>query len=303
MASWAGVLDDDSDSVSGSAGDGRHVATPAVAADSPIAGEHADPQAPGEDSCSQSYKFDALDPPEDAKEWWEFILRGAKHQRLSRGEQKRPLTVLSLCSGLGAESAALAKLGLNFRVLATCDLKEEVLMLESRKKAHQPMHHYRDVFDLLHGSATCCLHQQPCDFMRDAKDQGLHALDILVAGFPCQPFTRQSVKRYQPGGVEGHQKWNLGDAMVEAVQKYAPRAFCFEQVPGFSDPVPGRDTTPLDVFTAKIHAIGYEMVVVQMDLADWVQADRARLLHKAARHNTSKKPWPSKPRQDKARVD
>ena len=49
-------------------------------------------------------------------------------------------------------------------------------------------------------------------------------LDLLVVGFPCQPYTRQNVKRFTPGGVMEHAQRNATYAMLDTLRKFRPQA-------------------------------------------------------------------------------
>lgn len=214
----------------------------------------------------------------DHKEWWRFILAATESVRSTKGKQRRPLSILSVCSGIGAESAALTKLGMDHRVIASVDLKETVYMLEARKKDPcRPLHFYSDIFRVLDGTAECAFHpdaKSPCCFM---KCPGLDILDLLVAGFPCQPYSQQSAKRSKPGGVVQHPKFEVTNAMFDCLRQFEPRAFVFENVPGFRDSVRGFEKTPLESFVKGLEELGYEFTVVQLYLSDWTAADRTRL--------------------------
>eukprot|EP00969_Alexandrium_andersonii_P316439 13979159-Alexandrium_andersonii.AAC.1 len=55
------------------------------------------------------------------------------------------------------------------------------------------------MFDMLKGTAQRCLRDgQQC---LGAIGEG--PVDVTVAGFPCQPHSRQNTKRWVDGGVEG----------------------------------------------------------------------------------------------------
>lgn len=57
--------------------------------------------------------------------------------------------------------------------------------------------------------------------------------DIGVIGTPCQPLSRQRLKRSQPGSVKGHSKYHTTfDDFVQWISAYEPKAGCAEQVEG-----------------------------------------------------------------------
>lgn len=75
--------------------------------------------------------------PKDCKDWWEFVLKAGKLARDACGEQRRPVTILSLCCGMLAEEAALKRLGIDFRVVASCDVNDSVAQFIANRRLWQ----------------------------------------------------------------------------------------------------------------------------------------------------------------------
>ena len=131
----------------------------------------------------------------DARQWWLFVKAGAQVFMEKRGHQQRTLSILSLCSGICSESMAAKMLDIPYIVQATCDLKESAKRVAMRGISGQkPLHHFTDVFDLLNNSAGCSFHEgEACE---------LHpGMDILISGFPCQPYSFANAKRNIAGQI------------------------------------------------------------------------------------------------------
>lgn len=206
--------------------------------------------------------------------WWEFVKFGFSKAGCVPRVSKRPLRIVSLCTGLSTEGYALHKLSVPFEMLLTCDLKDISLHIQRNGiMGHRSHHHYNQVFDLLPPDAEphCLLHDQCC---------GLQAAmnpDILVSGFPCQPYSTISSKRHKPGGVVSHPAYPMGEAMLKAVDRFRPAAFLLENVVGFARPVQGRDHTPLEEMVEHIKEHGcYHVVAFNMQLVHWAQCTRDR---------------------------
>eukprot|EP00959_Pyramimonas_sp_CCMP1952_P123534 2582500-Pyramimonas_sp.AAC.1 len=110
---------------------------------------------------------------------------------------------MSLCSGLCSEARVLDILSIDYTLVATCDLKDPIAVLESRKPPNRrPLHHFSDMFDMLRGKYDSCMFHG-CTCAGPPPDE----LDILVAGFPCQPYSRSSGKRKLNSGIETSEKY------------------------------------------------------------------------------------------------
>lgn len=203
-------------------------------------------------------------------DWWKFVKHGAHEVRASRGNQLRLLRILSLCSGLGTESIALGALGVPHEVDATCDPKDSAFrVLECRAAGQKAKHHFNDIHELLEGSAHCRFHGQVCEAPRES--------DVMIAGFPCQPYSSMSPKRFADGSVKNHPKTDVTSAMHDSLEAFEPSAFIFENVRGFSKRAQGEDSSPLDQFMEVLKAKGkYHVCALHIYLNEWVQADRNR---------------------------
>ena len=169
-------------------------------------------------------------------------------------------------------TAKLLRLKVPCRFLGTCDIKRPVskyvaeLPLGSR-----PEHHYHDVHELLKlDSCYCMIHQRRCL-------PPTESVDLLVAGFPCQPYSRQNNKRQLPEADESYYLCPVSLSMKEALQKWRPRCYLFENVEGFLDrgasQVSGFDI----LFNALTNEQEYTCETIALNLRDWVDAERTRV--------------------------
>ena len=183
------------------------------------------------------------------------------------GNQWRPhgchLRVLSLCSGMLPEAEVLAELGVS-HTLTTCDLKASAAAVACRLPHERHDHHYRDVWDLLQDgvqSAWCERRKQLCPLPSE--------VDILVAGFPCQPYSRQNCFK---------RKFGLDPmtvAIVDAIRRYRPARFVLENVTGMLDRSQNH-ISPYEEFCHELSALPYHVESFTLQLSVWVQAERER---------------------------
>ena len=85
------------------------------------------------------------------------------------------------------------------------------------------------------------------DQIADAPDE-VGTYDIAVIGTPCQPFSRQRVKRSVEGSVKAHAKYSTTfGGFTDWLQAYEPKCGCAEQVEGLGIPESTMErVTPLD---------------------------------------------------------
>eukprot|EP00959_Pyramimonas_sp_CCMP1952_P177355 3707376-Pyramimonas_sp.AAC.1 len=202
-----------------------------------------------------------------------------------RGRQLRDLQIMSLCSGMGPEIYALHKLGYSCQTIA-CDMKNDskltLNLFPARGLGPAPRHMFGDVFEMMDGlegapgskRAMCSKCGGPCNPI-----EGDMIVDILVAGFPCQPYTAARRKRFaNDDDVAAHKKYDVSIEMVRSVKIVMPASFIFENVVGFARRgVNDIRPTPLDHFMEQLRAIEkYHVEAFQLELGDWVNHDRDR---------------------------
>lgn len=203
--------------------------------------------------------------------WQAYFKNAMAENRFLRGEQLRPLSLMSLCSGMCCEAFACMELNIPAEVEATCDPKL-VTANFGGASGLPAKHHFLDVFDLLAGDdlgAMCARHNDTCT-------PRIHR-DLLIAGFPCQPFTQQRGERYKDLGVVGHKDYGLMEGMISSLVRLKPHAFIFENVSAFARPAQNMHCTPLELFISKLKETNkYWVRAVQLHLSVWVEANRSR---------------------------
>lgn len=118
----------------------------------------------------------------------------------------RNLRYADLFAGIGGMGMPLARLG------ARCVYASEID--RSARETHARNHHA----DVLDGRD-----------IRDVLPSEIPDHDILLAGFPCQPFS--SVRRKHPEGFADKDKGTLFHEIIRILQARRPKAYLLENVP------------------------------------------------------------------------
>lgn len=219
-------------------------------------------------------------------DWEKYIKPTLEEIWTRRGQQSRPLSLMSLCSGMCTEAFACTRLQVQVELEATCDPRYAAVRFADKKYGVPSKHHFEDVFDLLEEVSSV---QDPCGRCLTHDDicaPEVHR-DLMVAGFPCQPFTQQRGQRYKDRGVVGHKGFCLMDAMVAREVRLKPRSFVFENVSAFSRPAKNMSGTPLDQFLARLKQANYWVAAMHLHLSVWVDANRSRSHGLEGRETTS----------------
>ncbi|MEX2376346.1 MAG: DNA cytosine methyltransferase [Dehalococcoidia bacterium] len=95
----------------------------------------------------------------------------------------------------------------------------------------------------------------------------LHGLELLVGGPPCPPYSKSRFYRKEkPRGLADP----VGDATLAGylrlLEELKPRAFLFENVPGFSFKV---HRTAVEALVSKAHSLGYSTAWEVINAADY----------------------------------
>ena len=102
--------------------------------------------------------------------------------------------------------------------------------------------------------------------------------DILVAGFPCQPFSLAGVSKLNAlgrrSGFENPEQGNLFFKIAEVLDFHRPRAFLLENVKNLKSHDQGRT---FEVITSTLRDLGYEPRPMVIDAAAVVPQHRERV--------------------------
>ena len=107
---------------------------------------------------------------------------------------KRPMRLASLCSGLQTAHLGMLHLGVPFAELYAADLKDSCMKPAQNMQA-LPSHFFNSIREAKAQEGWCKIHAKVCRC--EGKDTA--RVDMMVAGFPCSPFSTQRPQRFSSG--------------------------------------------------------------------------------------------------------
>eukprot|EP00439_Symbiodinium_sp_Y106_P048890 s5553_g6.t1 len=121
---------------------------------------------------------------------------------------------------------------MDFQMLSISEINQEYRQLFM---ANMPHGHVKHLFGSLEeqcaGQSPCILCQQQgqqCSVRELCEAEGV---DLLIAGSPCDPFSKMRAKRFASGTLKKHVSYGLTmDAMVDSFLCHKPRIAVMEQV-------------------------------------------------------------------------
>lgn len=159
----------------------------------------------------------------------------------------RPVGVLSLCSGMAGDAAAFELAGIPHELKGVAEIDPIACAVLEHKFPATP-----NLGDL-----------NTCDW------SSYHGqVDILTAGFPCQPHSAAGRRK----GLNDPRECSAG--VLHAVASVQPEWVLLENVPGFASSNGGRALRRL---LARLRALGYRCEVRIIDAADVLPQRRRRL--------------------------
>jgi len=112
-------------------------------------------------------------------------------------------------------------------------------------------------------------------------------VDVLSAGFPCQPFSNAGSRR----GVED-ERGKLFNSAVDAVRWFKPKVVLFENVRGLLSAKLDKDKFLIEEILHQLHEEGYDCQLKLLDASNHrVAQRRLRLLVIGVRHNSGLVPF------------
>ncbi len=107
---------------------------------------------------------------------------------------------------------------------------------------------FQHVFSSLEGQVgtkNCLLHEG-CSDIKCSEPNTKNPPDFMVSGSPCNPFSLQRKRRFEPGNVASHGSFSTTmKSIIKMYQRQQPRIGLFEQVKGFDLPMEkGSEETP-----------------------------------------------------------
>lgn len=159
-----------------------------------------------------------------------------------------PMRVLSLCTGIGGDTAAFLKAGLLHEMVAVAEFDPLAASVLAQK--------FPGVRNL--GDITAI------DNWKDYHEQ----VDLLIAGIPCQPYSAAGKQR----GSDDTR--DLSRAVLRIVADVAPKFLVIENVPQFATVDGGR---PFRAFINGLRSAGYSTGHRVIDASGFVAQRRKRL--------------------------
>lgn len=151
---------------------------------------------------------------------------------------------------------------------------KELALLTVSELASVPNHHFQYLADLIAGQGKCGIHEKTC--FLPATDDGP---DILIIGFPCQPYTAVLEGRFDPGTSQNHKFYGATDETVQVIDMSKAGVVICEQVGGFNmrSKKDTQEGTPAERFVLNIKKLEkYAVRVVQLDAIIFGKVTRKR---------------------------
>lgn len=132
-----------------------------------------------------------------------------------------------------------------------------------------------------------CRHQVVGD-IREIPAEQIPAHDLLVAGFPCQPFSKAGRATRQrhgiPSGLDCPNNGTAFDEITRILEKHRPAAFLLENVPGLANLNGGK--TIRFIYKTLTEKLGYSVDYGILTATPYVPQNRQRLFITGTRKPT-----------------
>jgi len=208
---------------------------------------------------------------------WRTDLQGLLDaERAQLGSQRRRLVLHTLFSGMGSPEQALSDLGFSVDCVVACEKKAHGRAFCVQNSLAPTKHYFIDAEPLVaSGHAPCSAHLgETCGLPGEQPD-------LLVAGFPCTPFSRMRQGVAGIHDAESHKDFDKVSWTVQYIARTRPRIFVLENVPAFAG-VPEASGMPrthnfAEDMCGDLRKLGYDVAWVLLSLGVWVQARSRRI--------------------------
>lgn len=243
-------------------------------------------------SSSESSPEGMVNPPSpglSSNTWWGRVLAHAAQDAGIMGSssmQSKRLNVVSCCAGSCSENFVLKALNMEFDIVSMSEANQECRRLcMANTNPEHVKHMFGSIEDQCRAHSPCLLcHErgQQCNVRELCESEGV---DLLVAGSPCDPFSKMRAKRFACGTLKQHVSYGITmDAMVESFLCHKPKVAIMEQVAGFTmTSGAGSSDTPFSRFMAAFSDAqtraaepGYFVAKFMLDATLWVKISRLR---------------------------
>lgn len=156
-------------------------------------------------------------------------------------------------------------LGIKIGEISCSDIKKESLAMV--RENFEPTHFHSSMQNQLK-QVACWLHPaHQCEL------KVVGGADLAVVGTPCQPFSRQRVKRSATGSVRNHHGFaTTFSDLLQWLQEFEPKSCVAEQVVGLHTPESSTErTTPMDRLSMgldvrppfAIHSLAFKIITLK----------------------------------------
>ena len=153
------------------------------------------------------------------------------------GTQVRPLRLATVCSGLNSPWHALRRMGVDAAEVASAELKERAWRF-CQNNGLVGGCWFTGAVPLSSGAASFCrVHGESHCFAE-------RGLDLLVAGFPCQPYSRKRRGSSDAANVAQHPSFMMSNVVEKITLLWRPALALLENVVGFDANRLGADPPP-----------------------------------------------------------
>jgi hypothetical protein len=136
---------------------------------------------------------------------------------------------------------------------------------------HSVGHFFAKMSNSTERSGFCYMHKQLCE-MAD----GLHGVDLVTMGTPCQPFTDFRIRNGNTARTKALRSTRSMTQVPKLLRERCPRAGIFEQVSTFAEP-DENGNIPLNKFVKMLSEFFDSIRVFKLNANDWVDISRERL--------------------------
>ena len=192
-------------------------------------------------------------------------------------KQSRPIRMHTIFSGIGSPRQAFKDMGYEVEEYVMAERKLAARDFCFRNHLHPMGCFFEDVEELVNsGMGKCVVHGSACCLPSVGAD-------ILVAGFPCTPFSRQTHAPRDFDTIAGHREFEKMAWTVRFIEISQPKLVVLENVPNFAGlnscgtPWSAGETSFCDVLCQKLEALGYAVGWSFLELEPWVEASGSRI--------------------------
>jgi site-specific DNA-cytosine methylase len=166
-------------------------------------------------------------------------------------------------------------MGIEYEIVAACDVKRASWKFHEMNHGSNLRHFFDEIDSVVHRRGYCRVHARICDL----KDEA--AIDWVVGGTPCQPFTRFRERSDRTARTStdpaAHPDWAITfEGLLGVIATWKPAFTLLEQVQGFDSHHPGHMESPMQTCCKKALKVCSSVRCIEMMANDWLDVKRDR---------------------------